>query len=99
MPALPRTYPACTDLSMVTSGRMFSVIPYESGCVTCLNIYYSNHDPLFYRPVQRLHGFGICRPDRGFAPYIVRLSGLIAAEAVRLLTGYVAQSIGCQVEF
>jgi hypothetical protein len=35
-----------------------------------------------------------------FAPHIVRLSGLIATEAVRLLTGYVPpQSVGRQVEF
>jgi molybdopterin/thiamine biosynthesis adenylyltransferase len=92
--------PCLYGLSMVTSGRMFSVIPHQSGCVDCLNLYYSRNDPLF---VEQFKGFmesGFVGPTVAFAPHIVRLSGLIAAEAVRLLTGYAApRSIGRQVEF
>jgi hypothetical protein len=72
----------------------------QSGCVDCLNIYYSKNDPRF---VQQFRGFVDSRfsgPNIAFAPHIVRLSGMIASEAVRLLTGYTPpHSIGKQVEF
>lgn len=92
--------PCLYGLSMVTSGRMFSVIPHESGCVDCLNVHYSKHDPVFVEQFKGFMDSGFVGPTVAFAPHIVRLSGLIATEAVRLLTNYTPpQSIGRQVEF
>ncbi|HEV8632811.1 MAG TPA: ThiF family adenylyltransferase [Chloroflexota bacterium] len=86
--------------SQVTSGRLFSVVPGRSGCVDCLNIYYSLHDPLFVLQFEGFHKSDFRGPTIAFAPHIVRLAGMIAAEAVRLLTRYTEpQSIAQQIEF
>lgn len=87
-------------LSQVSSGRMFSVIPHRSGCLDCLNVHYSMHDPLFVAQFKGFQDADFVGPTVAFAPHMVRLSGMIAAEAARLLTGYTQpQSIAKQIEF
>jgi hypothetical protein len=79
---------------------MFSVIPGQSGCVDCLNVHYSRHDPSFLGQFRGFHEAHFDPPTVAFAPHIVRLCGMIVAEAARLLTGYTEpQSVGKQVEF
>lgn len=91
--------PCLYGLMQITSGRMFTVVPRQSGCFDCLNIHYLKHDPLFLHQFKGFQAARFNAPTITFAPDITRLCGAIAAEAVRLLTGYLApQSIGVQVE-
>lgn len=87
-------------MSQVTSGRMCTVIPMQSGCFDCLAVHYTKHDPSF---VDQFRGFSDAHfdpPTIAFGPEIVRLAGMIASEATRLLAGCPPpQSIGKQVEF
>jgi molybdopterin/thiamine biosynthesis adenylyltransferase len=86
--------------SQVTRGRVFSVVPRRSGCVDCLNIHYSQKDPLFVSQFAGFHSANFIAPTIAYAPDIVRLAGLIVAEAVRLLTNYAPpKSIATQFEF
>jgi molybdopterin/thiamine biosynthesis adenylyltransferase len=92
--------PCLYGLSQVTSGRMFSVLPNQSGCVDCLHLYYSMHDVNFVPQFRGFHESNFNPPTIAFAPHIARLCGLIADEAVRLLTAYrEPQSVAKQVEF
>jgi hypothetical protein len=85
--------------SQVTRGRVFAVVPGSSGCIDCLNIHYSQKDPLFVKQFRGFHASNFPHLTMGFAPDITRLAGLIVVEAVRLLTGYApAKSIATQFE-
>jgi molybdopterin-synthase adenylyltransferase len=87
-------------MSQITSGRMCSVVPKQSGCFDCLNVYYSKHDPVFVDQFRGFYASHFNPPTISFAPEIVRLASMIASEACRLLTHCPApQSIGKQVEF
>jgi molybdopterin/thiamine biosynthesis adenylyltransferase len=87
-------------MSQVTSGRMCTVVPSRSGCFDCLAVYYTKEDPSF---VDQFRGFSVAHfdpPPIAFGPEIVRLAGMIASEATRLLADCPPpQSIGQQVEF
>lgn len=92
--------PCLYGFSQLTSGRMFSVLPFESGCVDCLHLHYSMHDEHFISQFRGFQESNFNPPTIAFVPHIARLCGLIADEAVRLLTGYCEpQSVARQVEF
>jgi molybdopterin-synthase adenylyltransferase len=85
--------------SQVTRGRVFSVLPGESGCIDCLNVHYSLKDPLFVKQFRGFHASGFAPPTMGFSPDIVRLAGMIVVEVVRVLTGYApSKSVATQFE-
>ena len=86
--------------AQVTRGRVFTVLPHESGCVDCLNIYYSQRDDQFVEQFAGFHQLDFAPPTLAFSPDIVRLCGTIVAEAVRVLTGYAPpKSVATQFEF
>lgn len=85
--------------SQVTRGRMFTVVPGTSGCFDCLHVHYTKTDPRFGDQFQGFQDIDFDPPTLAFPPDIVRLGGMIAAEAARLLTGYVPPaSVAKQVE-
>jgi molybdopterin/thiamine biosynthesis adenylyltransferase len=76
--------------SFVTRGRMFSVRPYETGCLDCLHLHYSRRDPKYISQLT-----GALRADLGqvtiaFPPHIALVAALIAGETIRLLAGHAA---------
>lgn len=83
----------------VTRGRVFSVLPGESGCFDCLHLHYSKQDPLFVAQFTGFQGLDFDPPTLAYAPDIACLSGLIVTEAVRLIAGHApAQSVATQLE-
>lgn len=85
--------------SQVSRGRVFTVIPGRSGCVDCLNIYYSKRDERFVAQFAGFQDSDFSPPTIAFSPDIVRLCGMIVVEAVRLLTSYAPpKSIATQFE-
>jgi molybdopterin/thiamine biosynthesis adenylyltransferase len=92
--------PCLYGLSQITSGRIFSVLPYQSGCVDCLLLHGTKIDPLYIPQLKGFLNAGFTAPTMSFAPHIAKLSGLIAHEAIRLLTNYtVPQSVAKQLEY
>lgn len=87
-------------LSQLTAGRVFSVIPRQTGCFDCLNIHYTKNDPSF---VEQFIGFQNSHfepPTLTYGPDILQLSAILASEVVRLLNNYTApMSIAKQVEY
>jgi molybdopterin/thiamine biosynthesis adenylyltransferase len=85
--------------SQVSRGRVFTVLPHDSGCVDCLNLFHSKRDPRFVAQFAGFHEVDFSPPTIAFSPDIVRLCGTIVAEAVRVLTGYAPpKSIATQFE-
>lgn len=91
--------PCIYAVLQVTRGRVFSVLPGESGCFDCLHLHYSKQDPLFVAQFAGFQELEFDPPTLAYAPDIACLSGLIVAEAVRLLAGHApAQSVATQLE-
>lgn len=91
--------PCLYAVSQITRGRLFSVLPYESGCFDCLNIHYTIEDPLFVPQFAGFQRLDFDPPTIAFAPDIFRLCGAVAHEAVWLLTGFAPpQTVGTQFE-
>ncbi|MBF8185537.1 ThiF family adenylyltransferase [Nonomuraea sp. K274] len=91
--------PYVTGGSFVTRGRLFSVRPYESGCMDCLHLYYSRSDPRYLSQLA-----GALRVELGdvtiaFAPHIALIASMICGEAVRLVTGHAEPiALGRQID-
>jgi molybdopterin/thiamine biosynthesis adenylyltransferase len=83
----------------VTRGRVFTVLPHESGCFDCLNIHYSKKDARFVPQFAGFHASKFEPPTIAYSPDVVRLAGMMVIEATRLLTGYAApKSVATQFE-
>lgn len=91
--------PAVYMLSQHTRGRVFTVVPAETGCVDCLHIHYDKVSPTFRRQFR-----AILRPQReghtaAIAPHIQRLTSFAVDEVTRVLTSYTTPlSKGTQLE-
>jgi molybdopterin/thiamine biosynthesis adenylyltransferase len=72
----------------VTRGRVFTVVPGETGCFDCLHLYYHKNDALFVDQFRGFHSAKFVAPHLAFAPNVFLLCGRMATEAARLLTGY-----------
>ena len=94
-----RNIPCVYGMSQVTSGRYFTVLPKSSGCVGCLVVHYTKHDPQFVDQFIAFQDQNFELPTLSFAPDVARLCGNIASEVVRVLTNYLPPSgVGKQVE-
>jgi molybdopterin/thiamine biosynthesis adenylyltransferase len=96
---IPAAVPCVYGVSQVTRGRVFSVLPHESGCFDCMNVHYSQKDPLFVKQFQGFQSSRFHSPALAYAPAMFALTAVMADEAVRLLTGYTPpRSVGTQFE-
>ncbi|MEV5493862.1 ThiF family adenylyltransferase [Nonomuraea fuscirosea] len=94
-----RNVPCVYGLSQVTRGRVFTVVPGVSGCFDCLNINYSQKDPVFVAQFRGFMRSGWEAPSIAYAPALFQLSAVAVDEAVRVLTGYAPpRSVGVQFE-
>lgn len=91
--------PCVYGVSQVTRGRVFTVIPHTSGCFDCLNIHYSMKDPLFVKQFLGFQASAFSPPSIAYGPGIFLLTGTLADEVVRIVTGYAPpRSVGTQLE-
>jgi hypothetical protein len=84
--------PCIFGVMQVTRGRVFSVIPYETGCFDCLHVYYHKTDPLFVDQFRGFHESNFQHLHIAFGPDIFSLCGRVVNEAVRILVGHMAPS-------
>ena len=98
---------ACVELnipcvyggSQTTRGRVFSVLPFMSGCIDCMFRHYDSMDPQWARASREFLRLGIEAPTLAYVPAIMHVCSLVADEAVRILTGYLPpRSVATQLE-
>lgn len=80
--------PCVFMLSQHTCGRMFSVIPHQSGCMDCLHIADSKIDEQFpsqFKAIMHPYKQG---STAAISPHIQRLTSFVVDEVVRVLTHY-----------
>lgn len=91
--------PCVFGANQLTHGRVFTVVPGETGCFDCLNLYYSRNDPKF---VKQFRGFqqSNYKPETvAYVPTMWIITAAMADEAVRLITGYTEpKTLGLQYE-
>ena len=91
--------PCVFGLSQVSRGRVFSVIPGESGCVDCLYLHYDASDPKWAKRFRVFGGLGFRAPTLAYAPNLMRVCAELVDEVVRIRTGYLPpRSVGVQLE-
>ncbi len=91
--------PCLYGFTQLTHGRLFTVLPHQTGCFDCLHIHYDQGDPIFQKQLQGFFAANFVAPTISFVPQIAKLCAIIADEAVRLLTKYTApQTIATQLE-
>ncbi|TYB64765.1 ThiF family adenylyltransferase [Nonomuraea sp. PA05] len=74
--------------SFVTRGRMFTVRPFETGCLDCLHLYYRRNDPRYLTKLGAALRSGLGSVTIAFPPHIALVAAMIAGEAIRLVTGH-----------
>lgn len=91
--------PCVYGASQVTRGRVFSVIPGESGCIDCLYVHYDHTDAKWAKRFKDFTGLDFRAPTLAFAPNLMRICAELVDEVVRILTGYLPpRSVGVQLE-
>ncbi|MDR6892753.1 ThiF family adenylyltransferase [Falsarthrobacter nasiphocae] len=81
------------------TGRVYSVIPHDSGCFDCLQVYYSRVDPEFADQFKALEDSGFRPPSSAYPPAMMQLCSSISDEVVRLINSYSEpMSVGRQLE-
>ena len=91
--------PCVFGASQVSRGRIFTVIPGETGCFDCLNLNYSMKDPQFIEQFVAFRNIDFAPPTIAYAPAIFQLTAAIVDEAVRVITRYAEpRSLGTQYE-
>lgn len=91
--------PCVFGASQVTRGRVFTVVPGETGCFDCLNVHYTQRDPQFISQFAAFRDIGFDPPSIAYGPAMYMLTAAIVDEAVRVLTGYAPpRSLGTQFE-
>lgn len=91
--------PCVFGASQVSRGRVFTVIPGETGCFDCLNVHYSQRDPQFVSQFSAFRDISFDPPSIAYGPAIFLLTATIVDEAVRVLSDYAPpRSLGTQFE-
>jgi molybdopterin/thiamine biosynthesis adenylyltransferase len=91
--------PCVFGASQVSRGRVFTVIPHETGCYDCLHIHYTKQDPKYILQFSGFQKIDFKPPTIAYAPAIYQLTAVIVDEAVRVLTGYAKpRSLSTQLE-
>ncbi|MCL1935505.1 MAG: ThiF family adenylyltransferase [Defluviitaleaceae bacterium] len=79
--------PCVYGASMITSGRVFSVIPKETPCVDCIHINTFEYVKEYikdFTEIKDIEEFD----TPSYGPNIFQISGITVDEAIRILTGY-----------
>lgn len=91
--------PCVFGASQVSRGRVYTVIPRETGCFDCLNLNFSKNDPKF---IDQFIGFRESKfdsPSIAYGPGMFQLTAAIVDELVRVVTNYASpRSLGTQYE-
>lgn len=91
--------PCVFGASQVSRGRVYTVIPYITGCFDCLNLNFMKHDPKFIEQFVGFRNINFDPPSIAYGPGIFQVSAAIVDEAVRVLTHYAKpRSLGTQYE-
>jgi len=91
--------PCVYGLSQVSRGRVFGVIPGESGCVDCLYLHYDASDPKWAKRFRVFGDIAFRAPTLAYAPNLMRVCAELVDEVVRIRTGYLPpRSVGVQLE-
>ncbi|KRK48471.1 hypothetical protein FC96_GL001578 [Secundilactobacillus kimchicus JCM 15530] len=91
--------PCVFGASQVSRGRVYTVIPYVTGCFDCLNLNFSKHDPKFLDQFVGFREVNFNPPSIAYGPGMFQLVSSIVDEAIRVLTRYAKpQSLGTQFE-
>lgn len=91
--------PCVFAASQVSRGRVFTVVPGQTGCFDCLNVHYSQRDPQFVSQFAAFSELGFDPPSIAYGPSVFILTATIVDEAVRVLTKYAPpRSLGTQFE-
>lgn len=91
--------PCVFGATQVTHGRVFTIVPGQTGCFDCLHLHYSKRDPKFVPQFRGFHQANFRPPSVAYIPTIWQLTSIMVDEAVRLLTSYAPlRSLGVQLE-
>jgi molybdopterin-synthase adenylyltransferase len=91
--------PCVYGATQVSRGRVFVVLPFQSGCVDCLWLHYGHVDKSFVSRFRTLIELGFRAPSMAYAPNIMRLCAEMVDELVRVRTGYLPpRAVGVQLE-
>lgn len=91
--------PCIFGATQLTHGRVFTIVPKQTGCFDCLHIYYSKNDEKFLGQFKGFKKSKFMPPTIAYAPAIFQITSIMVDEAVRLLTDYCKpKSLGCQFE-
>ncbi|MGY3186515.1 ThiF family adenylyltransferase [Lysinibacillus sp. TE18511] len=91
--------PCVFGASQVSRGRVYTVIPRETGCFDCLNLNFSKNDPKFIEQFVGFREINFDPPSIAYGPGIFQLTSGIVDELVRLVTNYATpRSLGTQYE-
>lgn len=83
-----KNIPCVFGASQVSRGRVYSVVPHQTGCFDCLNIHYTKIDSLFLEQFRGIRTVTKKIPTIAYGPAMFQLTSAIVDEAVRLITKY-----------
>ncbi|MGL4973368.1 MAG: ThiF family adenylyltransferase [Culicoidibacterales bacterium] len=91
--------PCIFGASQISRGRIYTVIPYQTGCFDCLNLNFSKNDPQFIEQFIGFRNINFSPPSIAYGPGIFFLTSTIVDELVRITTNYAPpRSLGTQYE-
>jgi molybdopterin/thiamine biosynthesis adenylyltransferase len=91
--------PCVFGASQVSRGRVYTVIPHQTGCFDCMNLNFSKNDPKFIEQFVGFRNIKFNPPSIAYGPAMFQLTASIVDEVVRVLTGYTTpRSLGTQYE-
>lgn len=91
--------PCVFGASQVNHGRVFSVLPYKTGCFDCLHLYYTKTDSKFIDQFRGFNKIHFNPPTIAYAPAMWEVTACMVDESVRILTNYTQpRSLGVQFE-
>ncbi|MBT1035331.1 ThiF family adenylyltransferase [Canibacter sp. lx-45] len=80
--------PCVFGATQLTHGRVFTIIPGNTGCFDCLNLYYSKNDANFVAQFRGFHESGFTPPTIAYGPSIWQIASVMVDECVRLVTNF-----------
>ena len=83
-----KNIPCVFGASQVSRGRVYSVVPHQTGCFDCLNIHYTKIDSLLLEQFRGIRTVTKKIPTIAYGPAMFQLTSAIVDEAVRLITRY-----------
>lgn len=91
--------PCIFGATQLTHGRVFTILPGDTGCFDCLHLYYAKNDENFVAQFKGFHEAHFNPPTIAYGPAIWQITLIMVDECIRLLTGYSKpKTIGHQFE-